>query len=824
MKQTLKQEFLNPRNEFTPIPFWFWNAALTHEEIRRQIHDFYNKGVNGFVIHPRIGIPEEIVYLSDQFMDFVETAVIEAEKLNMSVILYDEAMYPSGSAKGLVVKENKAYASKGLKMLTYHVEKDLTISVDLADGEHIVSVQAVKQTMKSTIDLTSSQILSSDEIYIQFTCPDEEQWLVLVFVETFSQGTIRGIHIGEDDGERNAPPSADLLNPEAVKTFIRLTHEAYFQRLKDYFGDTIIAMFTDEPDILGRGSLDGLKHWTADFLNEFIQSGNLETDLPALWLEAGEQTAQIRQNHREAVRKRLTETYYKQISDWCIEHGIALTGHPAASDDIGLLEHFHIPGQDVVWRWVGPEEGKSLEGEHSTAGKCSADAARHRGRRRNMNEFLGVCGKESPWALSPGDMKWYIDWLAVRGVNVFVPHAFYYSVSGKIRSHERPPDVGSNNLWWPFYKQFTQYMKRLSWLMTDSVNQTEIAIICEADHLPWITAKVLYENQIEFNYLETELIQAECCVKNGRIHIQDYQYSVIILEENVNVNKEVLDKLLLFQENGGIIVTLSEKEVGVLKGATLIPSPEALIEAIPANKRSGAILKPRSKAIRVSKLMKNDTLFYLFVNEGEERYNGGFLISDAYKVEKWDAWKGEISKVEISSNREQFLVPVNLERRSAIIYSVDTSEISRPVMQAKQQMKASYEIILNDEDWLVTYLGNHYEKRKLQSWVAWDGMDNFSGTVTYEKTFQIECQPITSLVTLSLGEVYEIAHVYLNDIEVGVQMWAPYEIEINSTHFVEGENTLRIEVTNSMANRMDNARLASGLIGPVSILVSDSSN
>src|SRR5699024_11675186 len=80
---TLKNEFFNPSEEFSPIPFWFWNDRLTHKEIKRQIHDFNEKGVNGFVLHPRLGVPKDIEYLSDVFMDFVLTAVKEADELGM---------------------------------------------------------------------------------------------------------------------------------------------------------------------------------------------------------------------------------------------------------------------------------------------------------------------------------------------------------------------------------------------------------------------------------------------------------------------------------------------------------------------------------------------------------------------------------------------------------------------------------------------------------------------------------------------------------------------------------------------------------------------
>src|SRR5690625_7093651 len=49
-------------------------------------------------------------------------------------------------------------------------------------------------------------------------------------------------------------------------------------------------------------------------------------------------TADIRKNYRQTVNHKLTESYYKQISDWCAAHDIALTGHPEDSDDIGLLD------------------------------------------------------------------------------------------------------------------------------------------------------------------------------------------------------------------------------------------------------------------------------------------------------------------------------------------------------------------------------------------------------------------------------------------------------------------------------------------------------
>jgi len=58
--------------------------------------------------------------------------------------------------------------------------------------------------------------------------------------------------------------------------------------------------------------------------------------------------------------------------------------------------------------------------------------------------------------------------------------------------------------------------------------------------------------------------------------------------------------------------------------------------------------------------------------------------------------------------------------------------------------------------------------------------------------------------------------VFVNGIDAGYRWWPPYRFQIGSL-LKEGENKIEVEVTNSLANRMDSARLRSGLIGPVVI-------
>ena len=507
----LIREFENPSSEFSPMPFWFWNDTLTESEISRQMHEFKKKGVDGFVIHPRLGLDPDIPYMGEKWLSFVRYAVALAKELDMKVMLYDEAMYPSGSCCGQVVAENPDYAAKGLKM---------SYDPTLAEGERLIA-----------------QALHDGQ--------------AVYFILSPSRGTIRGVYYGQDDGQPGAPPAADLLNAESVETFIRLTHQKYYDALAEYFGDTVIAIFTDEPCLLGRGSFPGLIPWTADFLDDFKALGYDESHLPALFAGKDGDAAHIYDDYQRLVFERMNRTYYGQIAAWCESHGVLLSGHPESSSDIHLLSHFGIPCQDIVWRYIYPGDPTNVRGVHSTMGKCASDSARHRGKRRNGNECFGVCGhKDDPYAFDRSDMKWYLDWLFARGCNPIIPHAFYYSLRDA-RKDERPPEVGMHSVFWGEYQEISDYIKRCCSINTDSINVTDIAVLCTERELPDEAVRVLYEHQVEFNYLERDLL-GRVVADHGVAGIADQAYRVIIVDREYD--RETTAFLREFSAAGGAVI------------------------------------------------------------------------------------------------------------------------------------------------------------------------------------------------------------------------------------------------------------------------------
>ena len=575
---TLLETFRNPPREFTIIPFWFLNDDLCEEELRRQIDDFAAHGVYGFIPHARIGLPRSIGFMSDRWLHFVQVCVEHAADLGMLVILYDEGMYPSGSCAGQVVAENPAYATRCLRQRQ---------EGPLGEDEHLVAETGG---------------------FLYVNCP--------------SNGRIRGVHYGSDDGEPGAPPSADLLNPEAVRAFLRLVPGRYHEALAAHFGSTIIGIFTDEPDLLGRGRPDGVRPWTWGF-EEYLQQRTGEDfcpHLPSLFDPEHPEHKETLRIWARAVDSRLQETYYQPYSAWCRDHGIALTGHPAGPEDIGVLRHFQIPGQDVVWRYIEPFQAKTLEGSQSTMAKCSFSAKLHGRRARNANECFGAYG----WEFTEDEMWWITNWLLVRGVDMLIPHAFYYSLR-EARRNERPPDVGPNSPWWPHYADYANYCRRLCWMLAEGHHICDVALLASSTHLPWRTAKVLFQAQRDFVYLDTDTLRTACRVTTEGIHLHDHSYRVLLVEDSNFLDAAILETIGPLREAGRLLCA-DELSPG---------EPAPFMERLEALCAPDVVLAPANSDLRYVHVRHGTAHFYLFANEGREPIRGRINVAAQGAKRAW---------------------------------------------------------------------------------------------------------------------------------------------------------------------------------------------
>ncbi len=601
-----------PSAEYTIIPFWFLNDTLKKKKIAKSFADFKAKGIDAIVVHPRIGFPKRIKYLSERFFAWYGYILKTAKKVGLKIVVYDEAMYPSGAAGGLVAEKRPDLRVRCLYLTD---KKEGNLIAELKDGKYLV--------------------------------------------EKFSGAKIRGLHYGEDDGEKNQPLAADILNEEAVDLFVKLTHEEYYNRFSEYFGETIIGFFTDEPHPRGRGG-DCCPVWTKGMESMIVERGGRLEDLEGLFTGQENETTDL---YRAILQEREVKVYYKRLHRFCEEHGVFLVGHPAESDDIEKLKYFDIPGQDLVFRFVNREKG-DLEGRHSVLGKCSADYARIVGKRRNANECLGVCGKSNNyWDLPPEDIKWFIDYLAVRGVNMYIPHAFYYSLRGK-RKEERPPDVGLNTLYWKHYAYFSMYFKRISWLMTDIRNLAKVAVFCKNGAMPYEEVRAFYENQIEFNYVPHCFLQ-EAETENV-FTLKENSYPYIYDRDNLSYGK--LAHCAKYLANASDI---TERDI-------YFDSPQ--------------------KNVRVSHFVKDGLECFMLVNLGDDWVSDCVKVKGEGEIIRYDLWDGKFGRLISKKMKGETAFSLTLERNESVLLIVDKAGEKIPFyVEKKNYFDIEPTLVKNDK-------------------------------------------------------------------------------------------------------------------------------
>jgi alpha-L-rhamnosidase len=579
--QGVSKDFIDPPHEYSIMPFWFWNDTLKDEEIVRQIADFEAHGVYGFVIHPRIGLPDNIKWLSPEMIHSMNVAIAEASRRKMFVILYDEGMYPSGSSSGQVVARNPEYAARGLA------------KIDLKPGE----------SLKLPVGKKLINIINR---------PGGER---VAIIEQQSGGNIRGLHyIGEGSGQlkEESPPAGDILNPDAVSSFLELVYDRYSKEFGKYFGTTILGIFTDEPSPLGRSAARGVVAGNLSLLPQIKQilGYDITPFLADLWYNDNAESKKHRIDYNRAVNICLEENYYRRLGSWCKVHGISLMGHPAGSMDIGAERYFQIPGQDLVWRYVEPGP-KALEGQHSTMAKCASSAMLHLGLSRNANELYGAYGHN----LTYDEMEWLADWCFVRGQNFLIPHAFFYSIRGP-RFDERPPDVGPNATWWNKYKEYADACRRLSWLNTDSKQICDLAILSEATFLPDKSARICYQHQRDFNYLELRHLWEDATVDTKGIHIAGMNYDLIVIDSLSDIPQKALPLLKKLARNGRLIINGNSVYSLLFKGAMVYITSDNFIKALDNKTSPDIYLTTPSEDIRYRHVVKGSDNYYIVFNEG----------------------------------------------------------------------------------------------------------------------------------------------------------------------------------------------------------------
>lgn len=798
----LYKNFVNVPKEYSIAPFWFWNDDLKPENLKWQMKEMHDKGISEIVISSRLGI--EIDYLSDEWFDRIKTVVQYAQQLGMKIWLYDEDNWPSGYAGGKVLEENPDYCGKHLKRI-----------VD-PENHQVVYHQ----------DYTLWHPAYSDSYY------------------------------------------PDMLNRKATETFIKYTHQIYKEKVGQYFGNVIKGFFVDESGFYNNLQLidigdDGSICWTDEFPAYFLQRNgyDITEKLPHLWDVIDESTAGIRIDYYETLCDMYKENYLDVLRKFCEDNQMQLIGHLHYEEFL----HYHIATQGNFMRAM---ESLSIAGvdridtnPEKIAEKYVSSAAHACGSKRVMSETYALSG----WELNLQEMKRWVDYQYVRGVNMLVPHAFYCSIEGE-RSRECPPSEFYQNPYWKYFDKYSEYTNRASYILSQGVHRCHIALYypihsMQAIYDPVNREKViskdkefqklalaLQEYQLDYDIItKSNLLNGEI-LDNGRLKIAEETFGTLMISVCDYFTQDEVDKIEKFIARGGKVIFangLPEKFAHLEEHPNVLWIKERLADKsytfareiltiqtfLMKHDQVDLYLPKRDPYIKYMHRTIEGKEFFFITNEENVSKTVRVYINGIHGVEKWNLENGQKEPM-CSVTRKYPMMYMGATR----IGGEHIAEISKTFTECVLDLSA-YEselFCLNENEQIP-----HLENEKI--WIPISGEWNvkigdrefasdslcledmgeyyFSGSYQGTNSFYLpEDYPLDKAEFVA-DEVKDVLELQVNGQTVGARAFAPFKLDI-TPYIKHGENSLTVILTNTLINELRQVPKMSGIYGKTGILIS----
>ncbi|MBP7050432.1 MAG: hypothetical protein KBE65_05415 [Phycisphaerae bacterium] len=684
-----RRDFAEPPQCYWPRPLWFWNnTPVSAETVRDQMvksRDLCRYG--GFGILP-FGKEFSPPYLSDAYFAVYAAALDQAKTLGLTLSLYDEYGFPSGSAGSRNSSDTSLFAQRWpqltIKRLDKHewvLDGPTRFEQTLPDGK-LMAVVAMNTGTLERVDLTGSV----REAKVDWQAPDGS-WKVMCFVCVI-------------DGD----PICDYLDPEAVDRFIDITHQAYYDRFAAHFGTTIDSTFFDEPTLYRANG----RTWTDRFNDQFIARHGFDPRpyYPALWYDIGPET-QAARNCLFGFRAELYATGFpKRIQDWCDAHGITATGHQdqeevvnpvsVSGDLMKCFQYLDIPGIDKI--------GGDRPAERFY--KVVSSAAYNWDKSLVMSETYGAMGDLGWDAIYAVAMEQY-----TKGINMLIPHAVWYDD----RNVTFKPELSWRN---PLYAEglpeFNTYLARLNVLLqNDAAHIADIAVLYpiatlqgshhldgplgyyqggvvvpEADYV--VLGELLaVDLGRDYTFLHPEVLESKCALDDSQLvllnRVHPGRFSVLVLPGHKTIRWSSLRKIQAFYEQGGHIVATGQlpfksaefghdkdvvRTTELLFGSDPAGTDEGKGFAIRRNRRGGCaihlnaltaetlrgaldtvgtaydvVFEPGRTLCYIHKSW-NDRHIYFFANLDSKRTERTVTLRGRHELQAWDPHTGAILPVQ----------------------------------------------------------------------------------------------------------------------------------------------------------------------------------
>ena len=840
------------------FPF-FWQHGETEEVLRKYMKVIHEANIGAVCVESRPH-PD---FCGEQWWHDMDIILEEAKKYGMKVWILDDSHFPTGFANGAMKEQPlelyrqsitcRQYAGVGGETITIPrealdnaepfepnmMEKMMTHnSADGAtkqfDDDRMLGVYAIRQdgadgfvNPENRIDLSSA----ITEEGLEFVVP-EGNWKIYVTQLT-----------------RNRGPHRDYINmmdKASCKVQIEAVYEPHWEHYKEEFGKTIAGFFSDEPE-LGNGHLyDQNNELGCSPTMDYPWSRELEMrlkeelgedfagQLALLWEQDADtaETARVRYAYMDGVSRLVEEDFSWPIGEWCRAHGVEYIGHLIednnhASKTGSSLGHFFrglagqdmagiddiggqvMPGQEDVDLNMPPFHSRNGSFYHYGLGKLGSSAAAIEPLKKgnSMCEIFGAYG----WGEGVRLEKYLLDHFMVRGINHFVPHAF----SGKeYPDPDCPPHfyAHGNNPQYRHFGALMAYGNRVLELINGGHHVAPVAILYHGES-DWMGAAMasdivghqLYDHQIDYDYIPQDVFLDENVydmeITEGKLRVNTQEYKVLIVPELQFVTPHMKEAVKKMQEAHFPVYFINRLPEGV--EGEVVPLDE-LVAKLSRQGVNELSIEPENNRVRYYHYEHQDgSAVYLFVNEGDDIYEGNVQIPDERDCYIYDAWENTVYRAEVlrEEDKKAKKVSLSLEPLKSQIVIFDQKESVEEVLkQEKCPLAVSGEEVKLGTVWKrsicrsIDYPKFGEKKEICLPDLLHEEEPLFSGFVRYENQFEGKAG---ETYVLEISDAYEGVEVFVNGRSLGIQIVPIYRFDLSS-EIQDGVNELVIEVATTL--------------------------
>ena len=848
MRDVRLAQVLSGKEENYLLPF-YWQHGTHRDRIPAQIERIRKSGCRALCVESR---PHPDFCGPDWWAD-MDVILAECEKRDMKVWVLDDKRFPTGYANGLIGKKYPHLRQWNLAERHVDVMGPIEGASFLmhpdTPAEPLVAVLAYPRTGHDE-DIHAAPIDLTAQVKDGYVYWDVPKGCYRVFFLYRNQRCGRGDYM-------------DMISAQSCHALIEAVYEPHYEHYAHYFGKTFVGFFSDEP-CFGNGACGSMRmdygfyeHRVGDpalalpFNDQVLalMSEEMGEDarlyLGELWY-VSEHSSKTRLAYMNAITYLWRTCFSEQVGNWCRAHGLMYIGHIiedmnaharlscSGGHYFRALQGQDMSGIDIVLHQVMPGMAHYMHNcssfgnmvdpafFHYVLGQLAASMAHQypHMKGRAMCEEFGAYG----WAEGSTLMKWITDFLLVRGINHFVPHAF----SPDYPDPDCPPHLGAEGHD-PQFDGFTHlmhYTNRAAHLLYGGEHVTSCAILYHAEGewmnrrgdsmLTQVPAKVLLDAHLCYDIICLETLErAEIC--DGKLQVNGEVYGALVVPYG-KVLPEPTKAAVKRLCEAGVPVLLCEGRPEGFAGEVV--SANELPARIRALGLADIAVEGNCPLLRHYHVRRNGADVFMFFNE-DSVHTAKTTVT--LPVQGKFARLRMIEDAAYADVTEDGKIAVELLPGQSEILVFGGEQIDLPALPKPQKatlLTPTYRIDLADAEDLDAF----YAYKTTDTLVNITGASEkpaFSGRMRYTFTLPLDQVPENAL--LDLGRVGHTARVWVNGQDVGIRVTAPYAFPVGK-YLQAGENEITVEVANTLVGKVRDGFShnmpipPSGLLGPVKIL------